>query len=86
MYSSGYGSMPNSTRNSVIENTLPPVSGCSNMFGSDSDIQKNSPDTSPLAAKKWSVSSCRRSRDESTSWVSDCNSNSVCVVISTTCL
>lgn len=67
-FSSGYGSLPGSTRNSVIDTSLPPVPG---QCGSDSDIvQKSSPDTSPLAAKKCNgVSGYRQSREESNSWV-----------------
>ena len=68
LFSSGYGSLPGSTRNSVIDTSLPPVPG---HYGSDSDIvQKTSPDMSPLAAKKCSgVSGYRQSREESNSWV-----------------
>lgn len=69
-FSSGYGSLPGSTRNSVTETTLPRVPCHSNMYGSDSDIvQKCSPDTSPLATKKWSVSCYRQSREEPNGWV-----------------
>lgn len=71
IFSSGYGSLPGSTRNSMIDTSLPPVPGHSNMYGSDSDIvHKSSPDTSPLAKKKWSMSGYRQSREEPNSWVS----------------
>ena len=69
-FSSGYGSLPGSTRNSVIETNLPPVLGHPNMYTSESDIvYKSSPDTSPLATKKWSLSGYRQSREESNPWV-----------------
>lgn len=69
-FSSGYGSLPGSTRNSVIETNLPPVPGHACVYGSDSDlVHKSSPDTSPLAAKKWSVSGYRQSREEPNAWV-----------------
>lgn len=60
--------MPGSTRNSVVDASLPPVPGHFNIFGSDSDIvHKCSPETSPLAAKKYSTTAgYRQSREETT--------------------